>query len=161
MLSMIAGLMGGLGLFLYGMKMMGDGLERVAGDRMRRLLEILTKNRLMGILVGAAFTMIIQSSSATTVMVVGFVNAGLMDLLQASGVIMGANFGTSITAQLAAFKLSEIAPVILLGGVVMFMFIKRPAVQKIGIVLAGFGILFVGMDMMSEAMGPMLSLIHI
>ena len=129
MLSMIAGLMGGLGLFLYGMKMMGDGLERVAGDRMRRLLEILTKNRLMGILVGAAFTMIIQSSSATTVMVVGFVNAGLMDLLQASGVIMGANFGTSITAQLAAFKLSEIAPVILLGGVVMFMFIKRPAVQ--------------------------------
>lgn len=155
MLSMIAGLMGGLGLFLYGMKMMGDGLERVAGDRMRRLLEILTKNRLMGILVGAAFTMIIQSSSATTVMVVGFVNAGLMDLLQASGVIMGANFGTSITAQLAAFKLSEIAPVILLGGVVMFMFIKRPTVQKIGIVLAGFGILFVGMDMMSEAMGPM------
>ena len=106
MFEMIVGLIGGLSLFLLGMKFMGDGLERVAGSRMRRWLEILTKSRLRGVLFGALFTMVIQSSSSTTVIVVGFVNAGLMDLLQASGVIMGANFGTSITAQLAAFNLS-------------------------------------------------------
>ncbi len=153
--TMIFGLMGGLGLFLFGMKMMGDGLERVAGDKLRGLLNVLTKNRLLGVLVGAGFTMLIQSSSATTVMVVGFVNAGLMNLLQATGVIMGANFGTSITAQLAAFHLNEVAPVALLAGVVMMLFFKRSMTQRIGTVIAGFGILFVGMDLMSKAMAPL------
>ena len=147
--------MGGLALFLIGMKFMGDGLERVAGNRMRRFLEIITKSRLRGVLFGAIFTMIIQSSSSPTVIVVGFVNAGLMNLLQASGVIMGANFGTSITAQLAAFKLSEYAPFILLAGVICIMFIKTPGSDKIGWVLAGFGMLFLGMDMMSGSMEPM------
>ncbi len=153
--TMIFGLMGGLGLFLFGMKMMGDGLERVAGDKLRGLLNVLTRNRLLGVLVGAGFTMLIQSSSATTVMVVGFVNAGLMNLLQATGVIMGANFGTSITAQLAAFRLNEVAPVALLIGVVMMLFFKRSMTQRIGTVIAGFGILFVGMDLMSKAMAPL------
>lgn len=155
MVEMIAGLMGGLALFLMGMKFMGEGLERVAGDRMRRFLEIITKSRLRGVLFGALFTMLIQSSSSTTVIVVGFVNAGLMNLLQASGVIMGANFGTSITAQLAAFKLSAYAPIILLAGVVLVMFVKNSFADKIGWVLAGFGMLFVGMDMMSGSMEPM------
>ena len=155
MLEMLAGLMGGLALFLIGMKFMGDGLERVAGNRMRKFLEIITKSRLRGVLFGALFTMIIQSSSSTTVIVVGFVNAGLMNLLQASGVIMGANFGTSITAQLAAFKLSAYAPFILLAGVILIMFIKKPAADKLGWVLAGFGMLFLGMDMMSGSMEPM------
>ncbi len=164
--NMIVGLMGGLGLFLYGMKLMGDGLERAAGGKMRGLLEILTRNRLLGVLVGAGFTMIIQSSSATTVMVVGFVNAGLMNLMQAVGVIMGANFGTSITAQLAAFDLGTVAPIALLIGVVMMLFIKRSMTQRIGTVVAGFGILFVGLNMMSAAMKPLrtdaafISMIH-
>lgn len=155
MFEMIVGLIGGLSLFLLGMKFMGDGLERVAGSRMRRWLEILTKSRLRGVLFGALFTMVIQSSSSTTVIVVGFVNAGLMDLLQASGVIMGANFGTSITAQLAAFNLSAYAPIILLAGVIMLMFIKDQRAAKLGWVLAGFGMLFLGMDMMSTSMVPM------
>lgn len=154
-LAMITKLMGGLALFLMGMKFMGDGLERVAGDRMRRFLEFITKSRLRGVIFGALFTMLIQSSSSTTVIVVGFVNAGLMNLLQASGVIMGANFGTSITAQLAAFNLSAVAPIILLVGVVMILFIKRGFSDKLGWVLAGFGMLFVGMDMMSQAMVPL------
>lgn len=155
MLEMLAGLMGGLALFLIGMRFMGDGLERAAGNRMRRFLEIITKSRLRGVLFGAIFTMIIQSSSSTTVIVVGFVNAGLMNLLQASGVIMGANFGTSITAQLAAFKLSAYAPFILLAGVILIMFIKNARADKMGWVLAGFGMLFMGMDLMSGAMEPM------
>ncbi len=154
-LEMAISLMGGLGLFLYGMKFMGDGLERVAGSKMRGLLEVLTRNRLLGVLVGAGFTMIIQSSSAATVMVVGFVNAGLMNLNQAVGVILGANFGTSITAQLAAFDLGKVAPVALLTGVVMMLFFKRSLVQRLGMVIAGFGMLFVGMGMMSGAMKPL------
>ena len=111
--GMIMGLMSGLGLFLYGMKMMGEGLEKAAGNNLRKLLEKLTKNTFMGVLVGAVFTAIIQSSSATTVMVVGFVNAGLMNLAQATGLIMGANIGTTITGQLVAFKLTEVAPIFL------------------------------------------------
>ena len=118
-ISMIFLLLGGLGMFLFGMKMMSDGLENMAGDKMRRTLEILTTNRLAGVAVGAGVTAAVQSSSATTVMVIGFVNAGLMTLLQATGVIMGANIGTTITAQIIAFKLSDIAPMILFIG--MFM----------------------------------------
>lgn len=146
---------GGLGLFLFGMKMMGDELERAAGNSLRHLLEVLTRNRLLGLLVGMLFTMLVQSSSATTVMVVGFVNAGLMDLYQAAGVIFGANIGTTITAQLIAFKLSDVAPAILLVGVVMYSFSKKSLVRQIGGVIAGFGILFVGLDLMSGSMSKL------
>ena len=148
-------MIGGLCLFLFGMKMMGDELERAAGNSLRHLLEVLTRNRLLGLLVGMLFTMLVQSSSATTVMVVGFVNAGLMDLYQAAGVIFGANIGTTITAQLIAFKLSDVAPAILLVGVVMYSFSKKSLVRQIGGVIAGFGILFVGLDLMSDSMSKL------
>ncbi len=148
-------LCGGLGLFLYGMKLMSEGLEQVAGDRMRRLLEVLTNNRLMAVGVGVLVTAIIQSSSATTVMVVGFVNAGLMNLMQAVGVIMGANIGTTITAQLVAFKLTKIAPVFLLAGVLIILFSKKKTAQRVGQIIAGFGILFVGMEFMGASMEPL------
>ncbi len=152
---MVFSLLGGLGMFLYGMKMMSDGLEAVAGDRMRRVLEVLTNKRIAAVGVGAAVTCIIQSSSATTVMVVGFVNAGLMTLLQATGVIMGANIGTTITAQLIAFKLSDIAPLILFIGMIMTVFIKKRKYSRIGDIILGFGILFVGLSLMSTAMVPL------
>ena len=148
-------LLGGLGMFLYGMKMMSDGLENAAGDRMRRVLEVLTNRRLAAVGVGAGVTAVIQSSSATTVMVVGFVNAGLMTLLQATGVIMGANIGTTITAQLIAFKLSDIAPLILFFGMIFTVFIKKRFISRIGEIVLGFGILFVGLTLMSEAMKPL------
>ena len=148
-------LMGGLGMFLYGMKMMSDGLENAAGDRMRRVLEVLTGNRFAAVGVGAGVTAIVQSSSATTVMVVGFVNAGLMTLLQATGVIMGANIGTTITAQLIAFKLSDIAPLILFAGMLFTVFIRKRIFARIGEIILGFGILFVGLTLMSQAMEPL------
>lgn len=154
-IAMVLLLFGGLGMFLYGMKMMSDGFENILGDRMRRTLEMLTTNRLAAVGVGAGFTAIIQSSSAATAMVVGFVNAGLMTLLQATGVILGANIGTTITAQLIAFKLSDIAPVILFVGMVMTVFIKKRTLSKIGIIVLGFGILFVGLTLMSQAMAPL------
>lgn len=155
-LSMTMSLLGGLALFLYGMKLMGEGLEKAAGDRLKRLLEALTRNPLMGLLVGVVFTMIIQSSSATTVMVVGFVNAGLLDLMQATGVILGANIGTTVTAWIVAgFQATAFMPLILLIGVAMMMFLKKLKLQRIGQVVAGFGMLFVGMGMMSDAMKPL------
>ena len=156
-IAMIFLLLGGLGMFLYGMKMMSDGLENVAGDRMRHTLEVLTTNRFAAVGVGAGVTAVVQSSSATTVMVVGFVNAGLMTLLQAAGVIMGANIGTTITAQLIAFKLSDIAPFILFIGMFMTVFIKKRMVSRVGEIILGFGILFVGLDLMSRSMVPMRS----
>ncbi len=116
---------GGLGLFLFGMKLMGEGLENAAGDKLKSILEKVTKNPISAVLVGAFVTMVIQSSSATTVMVVGFVNAGLMNIAQAAGVIMGANIGTTITAQLVAFKLDEIAPLFVIVGVVLLMSAKQ------------------------------------
>lgn len=152
---MIFLLLGGLGMFLYGMKMMSDGLENVAGDRMRRILEVLTANRFAAVGVGAGVTALVQSSSATTVMAVGFVNAGLMSLLQATGVIMGANIGTTITAQLIAFKLSDIAPFILFAGMLMTVFVKKRRIAKFGEIVLGFGILFVGLTLMSDAMKPL------
>ena len=154
-LNMLIALGGGLGLFIYGMKMLGDGLENAAGNKLKRLLEILTKNRLMGILVGALVTAIIQSSSATTVMLVGFVNAGIMTLAQTVGVIMGANIGTTITAQLIAFNLTDIAPLAVFIGVGLIFFAKKIFWKKIGEIIAGFGILFIGMGMMSAAMAPL------
>jgi len=146
---------GGLGLFIYGMKMLGEGLEKAAGNRMKRLLEVLTKNRFLGVLVGIVVTAIIQSSSATTVMLVGFVNAGLMSLSQTVGVIMGANIGTTVTAQLIAFNLTDIAPIAVFIGIGLIFFGKKKSIAKFGEILAGFGILFMGMDMMSGAMKPL------
>ena len=148
-------LLGGLGMFLFGMKMMSDGLENAAGDRMRRVLEVLTGNRFAAVGVGAGITAIIQSSSATTVMVVGFVNAGLMSLLQATGVIMGANIGTTITSQLIAFKLSDIAPLILFVGMLFYVFVRKRSLVRIGEIVLGFGILFMGLSLMSDAMEPL------
>ncbi|MGL4572107.1 MAG: Na/Pi cotransporter family protein [Clostridium sp.] len=151
----VISLMGGLGLFLYGMKLMGDGLENAAGEGLKRILEKVTSNPIMAVFVGAAVTAVIQSSSATTVMVVGFVNAGLMNLAQAAGVIMGANIGTTITAQLVAFKLDTIAPVFIFIGAAMVMIAKAKKRRDIGNIILGFGILFTGMGMMSGAMKPL------
>lgn len=153
--SMLKQLAGGLGLFLFGMKLMGDGLEMAAGSKLRGMIERLTKNKYMGALVGLVVTAVIQSSSATTVMVVGFVNAGLMNLAQAVGVIMGANIGTTVTGVMIAINLTAIAPIAVLIGVVMISFIKRNSVKHIGQIIAGFGILFMGMKMMSTAMEPL------
>lgn len=154
-ITMLFLLLGGLGMFLYGMKMMSDGLENVAGDRMRRTLEVLTTNRFAAVGVGATVTAVVQSSSATTVMVVGFVNAGLMTLLQATGVIMGANIGTTITGQLIAFKLSDIAPFVLFIGMFMTVFLSKRLLKRIGEIILGFGILFVGLSLMTQAMEPL------
>lgn len=148
-------LAGGLGLFLYGIKIMGDGLEHAAGTRLKKLLEALTSNRLVAVLVGFIITAIIQSSSATTVMVVGFVNAGLLTLAQSVGVIMGANIGTTVTSILIALNFSAIAPAAILIGVMLAMFTKKNFSKNIGSILIGFGMLFVGMSTMSSAMEPL------
>ena len=153
-ITIIIQLMGGLGLFLYGMKLMGDGLENAAGEGLKNILERVTSNRLMGVFVGAAVTAVIQSSSATTVMVVGFVNAGLMNLSQALGVIMGANIGTTVTAQLVAFKLDNIAPIFVFLGTIFVMVAKGKKRREIGNIILGFGILFTGMGAMSTALAP-------
>ncbi len=153
--KIIVALFGGLGLFLYGMTVMSEGLEKAAGPKMKNFIEILTTNRISGVIVGAFVTMIVQSSSATTVMVVGFVNAGIMNLTQAIAVIMGANVGTTITAQLVAFKLTAVAPVAIGVGVFMKLFVKDNTFNRYAEILLGFGILFLGMDSMKHAMGPL------
>ena len=148
-------LLGGLALFLYGMQMMSSGLEAAAGSRMKQILERLTANRVLGVLVGAAITAVIQSSSATTVMVVGFVNAGMMTLNQAVWIIMGANIGTTVTGLLIALDVGELAPLIAFVGVVLAVFVKKDQLQHVGQIFAGLGVLFIGMDMMSGAMVPL------
>lgn len=148
-------LLGGLALFLYGMQMMSSGLENAAGNRMQRILERLTANRFLGVAVGAGITAVIQSSSATTVMVVGFVNSGMMTLQQAVWIIMGANIGTTITGQLIALDVGAMAPVFAFLGVVMIVFLKRPIFHHYGQIIAGLGVLFLGMEMMSGAMVPL------
>ena len=148
-------LLGGLALFLYGMQMMSNGLEAAAGNRMKQILEKLTANRVLGVLVGAGITAVIQSSSATTVMVVGFVNSGMMTLRQAVWIIMGANIGTTITGQLIALDVGMLAPLFAFIGVAMVVFIKAPKVEHIGQIVAGLGVLFIGMDMMGAAMKPL------
>ena len=148
-------LLGGLALFLYGMQMMSNGLETAAGNRMKQILEKLTSNRVKGVLVGAIITAVIQSSSATTVMVVGFVNSGLMTLNQAVWVIMGANIGTTITGQLIALDIGAIAPLIAFLGVAAIMFVKNEKIKHISEIFAGLGVLFIGMDMMGNAMVPL------
>lgn len=152
--SVLTGLIGGLGLFLYGMKLMGDGLENAAGEGLKSILEKLTSNKYIAVLVGAAVTAIIQSSSATTVMVVSFVNAGLMSLIQATGVIMGANIGTTITAQMVSFNLDAIAPIFIGVGAIVLLVAKKKKVRDIASIALGFGILFLGMGTMSTAMKP-------
>ena len=153
--ELILGLLGGLALFLYGMQMMSTNLEAVAGNRMKQILERLTANRFLGVLVGAGITAIIQSSSATTVMVVGFVNSGLMTLNQAIWIIMGANIGTTITGQLIALDIGALAPLIAFVGVVPIVFFKNKKAQHIGGIIAGIGVLFIGMGMMSDSMMPL------
>lgn len=145
----------GIGLFLYGISAMGEGLEYAAGSKMKKILGALTKNRFLAVIMGAFVTALIQSSSATTVMVVGFVNAGLMNLVQAVGVIMGANIGTTVTSVLIAMDLSMIAPVALFVGVFVMLFVKKDFVKHIGQTVAGFGMLFWGLDTMSAAMEPL------
>lgn len=148
-------LLGGLALFLYGMQMMSTNLEAAAGSRMKQILERLTANRFLGVFVGAGITAIIQSSSATTVMVVGFVNSQLMTLKQAVWIIMGANIGTTVTGQLIALDIGAIAPLIAFAGVALILFVKQKKVQFAGGIIAGLGILFLGMGMMSAAMIPL------
>ena len=151
----ILSLLGGLALFLYGMQMMSNGLESVAGNKMKDILEKLTSNRFLGIIVGALITAVIQSSSATTVMVVGFVNSGMMTLNQAVWIIMGANIGTTITGQLIALDVGALAPLIAFIGVAIVVFSKNEKVQFVGEIIAGLGILFVGMNMMGDSMIPL------
>lgn len=151
----ILNLLGGLALFLYGMQMMSGGLEAAAGNRMKQILERLTANRFLGVIVGAGITAVIQSSSATTVMVVGFVNSGMMALRQAVWIIMGANVGTTITGQLIALDVGAMAPLFAFVGVLMVVFIKKLHVQHYGQIIAGLGILFIGMGMMSDSMSPL------
>lgn len=149
------GVLGGLGLFLYGMNLMGMGLQKAAGEKLKKLIEVLTNNRLMGVLVGAGVTLIIQSSSATTVMVIGFVNAGIMTLNQAVGVIMGANIGTTVTAQLIAFKLTDVAPLAVALGVAIWLFASKKRSKDLAEIIIGFGILFIGMDIMGGSLAPL------
>lgn len=154
-ITCIMGLLGGLALFLYGMQMMSTGLEVAAGNKMKQILEKLTTNRFMGIGMGALITALIQSSSATTVMVVGFVNSGMMTLRQAVWIIMGANIGTTITGQLIALNVGEIAPLVAFAGVALIVFSKNQKLRYVGNIFAGVGILFIGMGMMSDAMKPL------
>lgn len=154
-MTMLFNFVGGLGMFLYGMGIMGDGLQKAAGDRMRRLLEVLTTTPVRGVIIGAVVTAIIQSSSATTVMLVGFVNAGLMTLRQAFGVIMGANIGTTITAQLIAFNITALALPMVGIGFLINLICKRKSQKYVGLVILGLGLLFMGLDAMSSAMKPL------
>ena len=153
--TILLSLAGGLGLFLFGMNLMSEGIEKAAGAKLRHILELFTKNKFMGMIVGVIFTGIIQSSSACTVMVVSFVNSGLMDLYQAAGIIFGANIGTTVTSQLVSFNLSKIAPVFVLVGVIVVMFVKNATIKKLADIVLGFGILFMGLAGMSSAMGNM------
>lgn len=151
----ILSMAGGLGLFLFGIRTMGDGLENAAGAKLKRMLEVLTGNRFLAVLVGFVVTAIIQSSTATTVMVVGFVNAGMMSLAQAVGVIMGANIGTTVTSLLIALNFSSVAAASVLVGVILMLASKKTVVKNLGAIFTGFGLLFLGIDMMSYSMAPL------
>lgn len=151
----ILSMAGGLGLFLFGIRTMGDGLENAAGAKLKRMLEVLTGNRFLSVLVGFVVTAIIQSSTATTVMVVGFVNAGMMSLAQAVGVIMGANIGTTVTSLLIALNFSSVAAAAVLVGVILMLASKKTVVKNLGAIFTGFGLLFLGIDMMSDSMAPL------
>ena len=161
-LDIIVPFVGGLGMFIYGMQIMAQGLENAAGNKMKSLLEILTRNKLMGVILGAAITAVIQSSSATTVMVVGFVNAGIMNLTQAMGVIMGANIGTTVTGWLVSavewakfLSPSKLAPIAVMLGVIIMLTGKRRSSKEIASIIIGFGLLFIGITTMSSAVAPL------
>ena len=154
-MNIVISLIGGLGLFLYGMSLMGEGLQKSAGDKLKKIIELLTSNVVMGVLVGTVVTGIIQSSSATTVMVVGFVNAGIMNLSQAIGVMMGANIETTVTAQLVSFNLEGIAPIALGIGILFYLFTSNQKTKHLSEILIGFGILFTGMEFMKDAVAPL------
>ena len=161
-LNIIIPFVGGLGMFIYGMQIMANGLENAAGNKMKSLLEALTSNKLMGVLLGALITAVIQSSSATTVMVVGFVNAGIMNLTQAMGVIMGANIGTTVTGWLVSsaewadfLSPSTLAPIAIMAGVILMLVGKRKTSKEIASIIIGFGLLFVGISTMSDAVSPL------
>ena len=154
-LEMFLGAVAGLSLFLYGMKLMADGLQKFAGDKLKSIVRTLTKNRLMAVLVGMFVTMVIQSSSATSVMVVGFVNASIMTIQQAVGVIFGANIGTTITGQMVSFNLSQWAPIAIGTGILMGAIVKNPKVKEFAEILVGFGILFIGMNYLKDALAPL------
>lgn len=156
--EIVTGIFGGLGLFLYGMKLMSDGLENVAGEKLKGILEKITSNKVIGVLVGTIVTAIIQSSSATTVMVVSFVNAGLMTLTQATGVILGSNIGTTITAQMVSFNLEVIAPIFIGVGAIVMMSAKKKRIKDLAYIALGFGILFMGMGLMSSSLKPISNL---
>jgi len=149
------GLLGGLGLFLYGMHVMSSSLQRAAGDKLKNIIGLLTTNRYLGVAVGAVVTAVVQSSSATTVMVVGFVNAGMMNLSQAVGVIMGANIGTTVTAQVIAFKINDYAPIIIGVAMIVWLATKNRRVKQLSEAFIGFGILFIGMTFMGDAVRPL------
>jgi len=149
------GLLGGLGMFLYGMEMMSDGMKMTAGDSMRAILEKLTSNRFIAVFIGAFVTMVIQSSSATTVMLVSFVNSGLLNFVQALGVVLGSNIGSTVTAQIVAFKVTDYALLLIAAGSVMALFAKKDTVKHLGFVILGFGLLFYGMKVMSDTMKPL------
>lgn len=154
-LRLIPALLGGLAIFVYGMNMLGEGLQKSAGEKLRNVVALLTSNPIMGILVGAVVTCLIQSSSATTVMVVGFVSAGIMTLRQAIGVIMGANIGTTITAWLVSIDIGDYALPIVAIGFILYFFVKNKKVKYVGQILFSFGLLFVGLNMMSDIMAPL------
>ena len=156
--EIVTGIFGGLGLFLYGMKLMSGGLENVAGEKLKGILEKITSNKVIGVLVGTIVTAIIQSSSATTVMVVSFVNAGLMTLTQATGVILGSNIGTTITAQMVSFNLEVIAPIFIGVGAILMMSAKKKRIKDLAYIALGFGILFMGMGLMSSSLKPISNL---
>ncbi|GAB6086605.1 Na/Pi cotransporter family protein [Alkaliphilus crotonatoxidans] len=154
-MEIVFGILGGLGLFLYGMNVMSTGLQKAAGDKLKSIISMLTSNRLMGVAVGALVTAVVQSSSATTVMVVGFVNAGMMKLTQAVGVIMGANIGTTITAHIITFKIEKYAPIIVGLAVGVWLFTENRKIKQFAEAFIGFGILFIGMSYMGEALRPL------
>ena len=153
----ITGLLGGLGMFLYGMEMMSDGMKMTAGDSMRSILEKLTSNRYIAVFIGAFVTMVIQSSSATTVMLVSFVNSGLLGFTQALGVVLGSNIGSTVTAQIVAFKITDYALLLIAAGSIMSLFAKKDTVKHLGFVILGFGLLFYVMKVMSDTMKPLRS----
>lgn len=154
-LQTLFGLLGGLAIFLYGMNKMSDALQKAAGDKMKRILGFLTKNPVMGVLAGALVTAVLQSSSATTVMIIGFVSAGLISMPQAISVIFGANIGTTMTAQLLAFKLSDYIYPIIFIGFIMYFISKKDKIKQIGMVIFSFGLLFEGIEIMGSVMKPL------
>ena len=148
-------LLGGVGLFLFGMSIMSTGLKNACGDNLQNILECATKNKVVAVFAGLLMTVLVQSSSAIDVMVIGFVNSAMMNLSQAIGVIMGANIGTTITAQITAFNLALYTPLILFAGAVMYLFFKKSIVKHIGSIIMGFGMLFAGITMIKEVVGPL------